>query len=102
MLAGPKSHQQKARKLITKIVNSLTAKLEMGTPMICIYLLGLLDHYTSHMFTPFYWQSFVSNAQSPWPPQDDTLEGKQDTENITLFKQGNQVVGMSPVSDYIF
>ncbi|KAF8219606.1 hypothetical protein L208DRAFT_1338972 [Tricholoma matsutake] len=59
MLAGLESHQQKAQKLITKIVNSLTAKLEMGTPMICMYL---LDHYTSHMLTPFYWQSFVSNA----------------------------------------
>ncbi|KAF8235498.1 hypothetical protein L208DRAFT_1256778 [Tricholoma matsutake] len=101
MLAGLESHQQKACKLITKIVNYLTAKLEMGAPMICMYLLGLLDHYTSHMFTPFYWQSFVSNAWSPWTPQDDTLDGKQDTENVTLFKQGNQVVGMSPVTDYI-
>ncbi|KAF8223233.1 hypothetical protein L208DRAFT_1032835, partial [Tricholoma matsutake] len=65
---------------ITKIVNSLSAKIEMGAPMICIYLLGLPDHYTSHIFAPFYWQAF----------------------HVTLLKQGNQVIGVSPVSDYIF
>jgi len=83
-------------------VNSLTAKLDMGAPMICMYLLGLLDHYTGHKFIPFYWQSFVSNAHSPWIPQNDTQEGEQDTETVTLFKQGNQVLGISPVNDYIF
>jgi hypothetical protein len=101
ILTGTESRQQKARKLITKIVNSLSAKLEMGAPMICTYLLGLLDHYTSHMFTPFYWQSFVNNARSPWTPHNDIQEGESHTEHVTLLKKGNQIIGMSPVSDYI-
>jgi len=35
-------------------------------------------------------------------PQNETQEGEQDTETVTLFKQGNQVLGISPVNDYIF
>ena len=101
ILTGTKSCQQNAHKLITKIVNSLSAKLEMGAPMICTYLLELLDHYTSHKFMPFYWQSFVNNAQSPWTPHNDTQKDESHTEHLTLLKQGNQIIGMSPVSDYI-
>ncbi|KAF8229179.1 hypothetical protein L208DRAFT_1222691, partial [Tricholoma matsutake] len=82
---------------ITKIVNSLSAKMEMGAPMICMYLLGFPDHYTSHIFVPFYWQSFVSNARSL-----DMAGAKHETEHVTLFKKGDQIVAMSPVSDYIF
>ena len=97
MLTGTESHQQKACKLITKIVNSLSAKIEMGAPMICMYLLGLPDHYTSHIFAPLYWQAFVSNARSLCTPHSE-----HDTEHVTLLKQGHQIVGVSPVSDYIF
>lgn len=42
------SRQEKARKLVTSIVNSLSAKLEIGSPMACMYLLKNPDHYTSH------------------------------------------------------
>ncbi|KAF8229081.1 hypothetical protein L208DRAFT_1288356 [Tricholoma matsutake] len=86
---------------MTKIVNSLSAKMEIGAPMICMYLLGNVDHYTSHKFVPFHWQSFVTNAQSLWAPQNDLPDSEQGMEHVTLLKQGNQVVGMSPVSDYI-
>ena len=56
----------KARLLMTKIVNCLSAKMEMGSPMICLYLLDNPDHYSSHVFVPFYWQSFVSKAHATW------------------------------------
>ncbi|KAH9917939.1 uncharacterized protein B0H18DRAFT_938117 [Fomitopsis serialis] len=48
-----------ARKLITKIVNALTASAETGAPMACMYLLNQPDHYTSHTFCPFYWRSYM-------------------------------------------
>ncbi|KAF8876567.1 hypothetical protein BD779DRAFT_1385458, partial [Infundibulicybe gibba] len=38
------------------IVNNLSAKAEMGSPMVCMYLLGNPDHYKSHEFALFYWQ----------------------------------------------
>ena len=62
MIGGTLPTQKKARRIMTKIVNLLSAKAEMGSPMICMYLLGNPDHYTSHTFVPFYWQSFVTSV----------------------------------------
>jgi hypothetical protein len=64
MLGGCESRHVKARKLMTKMVNAMCSKLEMGSPMICLYLLGNPDHYTSHFFVPFYWQSFVQEVRN--------------------------------------
>ena len=47
---------------MTKVANLLSTKAEMGAPMICMYLLGNPDHYTSHSFVLFYWQSFVGEV----------------------------------------
>jgi len=66
VVGGSNSNKEKARKLMTKIVNSLSAKMEMGSPMICMYILGNPDHYKSHDFQVFYWVSFVNAARSPW------------------------------------
>ena len=63
MLGGSESQHVKARKLMTKMVNAMSAKLELGSPMICLYLLGNPDHYTSHRFVPFYWFSFVQEVR---------------------------------------
>src|SRR5580704_12138598 len=46
-LIGKAEQREKARKLITQVVNSLTGKLEIGGPMACLYLLGHPDHYTN-------------------------------------------------------
>ncbi|KAF8872046.1 hypothetical protein BD779DRAFT_1380435, partial [Infundibulicybe gibba] len=61
---------------MTKIVNTLSARMEMGSPMVCMYLLGHPDHYKSHEFALFYWQSYVREAR--------------------------RIVGLSPVYDYIY
>ncbi|KAH7871351.1 uncharacterized protein C8R40DRAFT_1016523, partial [Lentinula edodes] len=52
------------RRLISRIVNLLSTKLELGSPMISLYLLKNPDHYTSHNFIPFYWKTYVSTARS--------------------------------------
>ncbi|KAI0283174.1 hypothetical protein BC826DRAFT_883168, partial [Russula brevipes] len=62
---------------MTKVANSLSAKMEMGSPMICMYLLGNPDHYKSHQFRVFYWQSFVNEHK-------------------------DRVIGISPLHDYIY
>ena len=74
VIGGSDSRKDKARKLMTKIVNSLSAKLEMGSPMACMYLLGNPDHYTNFNFVPFYWQSFVREARKPWEPEQTPLQ----------------------------
>jgi hypothetical protein len=66
IICGSDHQKDKARKLMTKIVNSLSAKLEMGSPMACMYLLGNPDHYTNFDFVPVYWQSFVREVRKPW------------------------------------
>ena len=63
LIGGSESRKDKARKLMTKIVNSLSAKLEIGSPMASMYLLGNPDHYTNFKFIPVYWQSFVREAR---------------------------------------
>ena len=73
MLGGCESQHVKARKLMTKMVNTMSAKLELGSPMICLYLLGNPDHYTSHQFVPFYWLSFVQEVRKAW---DEDLTGE--------------------------
>ncbi|KDR65354.1 hypothetical protein GALMADRAFT_32878, partial [Galerina marginata CBS 339.88] len=52
-----------ARRTLLKIVNSLSTKLEIGSPMAAMYLLGHDDHYTSHKFVPFYWRSHVAQVR---------------------------------------
>ncbi len=92
-----KSDTDCARKLITQMVNVLGAKMEIGAPMICLYLLGLPDHYTNQTFTTFYWKSFVSEAKNDWLSETD----KPEDVKLQLKKKNDSVIGVSPVEDYI-
>ena len=141
IIASSDSRKDKARKLMTKIVNSLSAKLEIGSPMASMYLLGNPDHYTNFNFVPVYWQSFVREARSSWEQKHTQManivdvhsenaksnEGCSDVlktcdlkakktgtiapehetedcypEKLTIFKRNGQVIGFSPVHDYIY
>lgn len=89
--------KEKARQLMAKLVNALTVRMEMGAPMICMYLLGNPDHYTNHKFVPFYWKSYVNEARRPW-----VEENEDKAEKIVLMRTQNRVVGYSAVYDYIY
>ncbi|KAL0565956.1 hypothetical protein V5O48_016062 [Marasmius crinis-equi] len=71
--------------------------MEMGTPMVCMYLLGHPDHYTDHKFIPFYWLPYVREARRHWHP-DENVDAE---EKINIIKKKDRVVGLSPVFDYI-
>jgi hypothetical protein len=58
MLGCRQERKDKARSLLTKIVNALTAKLEIGGPMASLYLLGNPDDYTNQNFIVFYRKSY--------------------------------------------
>jgi len=66
MLGGSLDRKEKARKLLTQIVNNLTSKMEIGGPMASMYLLKNPDHYTNHRFRTFYWPNFVRAARHAW------------------------------------
>lgn len=87
--------KEKTRMIMTKIVNIISAKMEMGAPMISMYLLGNPDHYTDHKFVPFFWQSFVTEAERAF--RDDLAPMK-----VALVKQKGRIVGVSPVFDYVY
>ncbi|KDR79826.1 hypothetical protein GALMADRAFT_62402, partial [Galerina marginata CBS 339.88] len=97
MIGGSLPSQEKARRIMTKVVNLLSAKAEMGAPMICMYLLGNPDHYTNYSFVPFYWQSFVAEARKDFEASDI-----KETQKITLIKRKGKIMGLSPVYDYIY
>jgi hypothetical protein len=117
LIGGDQTRKEKARKLMTKIVNSLSGKMEWGSPIGSMYLLGNPDHYTNYMFTPFYWKSFVQEARKPWEtlstPQHDSSTANLDPtkpievgagqprEKVAIFKRNGRVIGLSPVHDYI-
>jgi hypothetical protein len=85
VVGGSDSKKEKARKLMTKIVNSLSAKMEMGNPMICMYILNNPDHYKSHNFQAFYWVTFVNAARRPWvdrSPKSFGLHGHEEGSNM--------------------
>ncbi|KAK0197646.1 hypothetical protein F5146DRAFT_920688 [Armillaria mellea] len=96
-MPDPSSRSNKARKMMTQMVNSLGAKMEIGAPMICSYLLGFPDHYTNRKFETFYWRSFVSEARNAWKDESDKME----EVNVQIKRKSHTIVGISPVEDYI-
>jgi len=114
-----------ARRLLLNIVNSLSSKMEIGSPMASMYLLGNPDHYTSHKFIPFWWKSYVNNIEIYWnsvaeahknskkfgEPMDidesnnnvenlDTLDDAILEEKVVIGRHEGQYVGSSNVDDY--
>ncbi len=96
-MPDPSSRSNKMHKIMTQMVNSLGAKMEIGAPMICSYLLGFPDHYTNRKFATFYWRSFVSEARNTWKEENDKLE----EVNVQIKHKSHMIVGISPVEDYI-
>ena len=95
MIGGTLPMKEKARMIMTKIVNMISAKMEMGAPMISMYLLGNPDHYTDHKFVPFFWRLYITEAEREF--RDDL-----DPMKVTLVKQKGHILGISPVFDYIY
>lgn len=96
IIGGTLPVKEKARRFMTKVANLLSAKAEMGAPMIAMYLLGNPDHYTSHAFIPFYWQSYVQEVQKSF---SDELKEPQ---KVTVFIKKGKIVGLSPIHDYLY
>ncbi|KIK54341.1 hypothetical protein GYMLUDRAFT_138525, partial [Collybiopsis luxurians FD-317 M1] len=81
---------------LTQMVNLLSTKLELGSPMICLYLLQNPDHYCSHQFVLFYWKSFVLEAQSYWLTEDPRSDNK-----VVLIWWKGKLIGLSLTFNYM-
>ena len=98
MLGGTQKRKDKARSILTKIVNALTAKLEIGGPMASLYLLGNPDHYTNQNFVVFYWKSYVTEVLKAWREDSDLQSDKV----ILLKNVDGEFIGLSMVDDYMY
>jgi uncharacterized protein DUF6570/helitron helicase-like protein/PIF1-like helicase len=100
LLTTKENIQNSARSLVTKMVNALTAKLEIGSPMASMYLLENPDHYTSHEFVNFYWRTFVRQACSVFSTPLEEIDDIP--EKVMLNKSKGKFVALSNVHDYIY
>ncbi|KAJ3559813.1 hypothetical protein NM688_g118 [Phlebia brevispora] len=92
-----------AKKLICKMVNGLTARMEIGGPMLCTHLLGFPDHYTGHKFKVFPWISYVRRVQAAWPSEHDEHDDSDDEEILKLKRTcTGDIIGTSKVDDYTY
>ena len=102
MLQGEEKNHERSRHLIRKMVNLLSTKMEIGSPMASMYLLGHPDHYASHEYTPFYWRSYVTTVRIFW--STDTIVasdlGPVD-EKVTIHKLNGSIIAHSVVDDYM-
>ena len=98
MLGGSLDQKEKARRLLTQIVNNLTSKMEIGGPMASMYLLQNPDHYTNHKFQTFYWPNFVRAARYAW----DTNSKEYAEDQLVLLKIKGKIIGRTLVQDYVF
>jgi hypothetical protein len=110
LLVDSGSTNDAARKMLLRIGNSLTAKIEVGSPMACMYLLGHPDHYTSHHFVPVFWKQYVYRVRAVWYKHDkdvhnitdDNTEADQCDERMLLsVDPKGDVAVMSKVDDYM-
>jgi len=96
LISGSTDRKSTARSLMIKIVNALTAKMEIGSPMACLYLYGNPDHYTDHAFVNCYWRNYVQEVQSIWGSDQGDKPAK-----VVLNKNQGEYVGLSSVQDYM-
>ncbi|KAF6755124.1 hypothetical protein DFP72DRAFT_745796, partial [Ephemerocybe angulata] len=92
-----------ARKMLTKVVNSLSAKMEIGAPMAALYLLKNPDHYTSHQFIPFYWKNYHTYVEGQWNALLDIADPGEGVsvklEDGDHGNHGHPEVDLAPLED---
>ncbi|KAJ6585943.1 hypothetical protein B0H19DRAFT_927520, partial [Mycena capillaripes] len=96
-------HTEITRKVLVQMINSMSTKMEIGSPMASMYLLGNQDHYTSHAYVNFSWRTYVNFVQNYWIGQvnDENIKVDEiEEDSIALHNNHGEVVGSSIIDDY--
>lgn len=109
-LVGRDSETESAtRLLLVKIVNSLTAAMEIGGPTCCAYLLGQPDHYTDRKFKVCYWFTYVRRALTEADPNVEPSDSRHSDEweeaqdaRVVITVSGNRYVAKEKADDYVY
>ncbi len=97
------STEEAGRRVLTKVVNILSARREMGGPAVCSYLLGNPDRYTNRVFKVFFWYAYVKRVLLDTRSASDVLLGDGGSEErVVVALNSNKVVGLSKVNDYVY
>ncbi|KAL1673782.1 hypothetical protein EV122DRAFT_221943 [Schizophyllum commune] len=72
--------------------------MELGGPIVAMYLLGNPDHYASHRFKPFFWHTYFRQIKLYW---QGNSEGYGE-ESVLLVKKKGAVVGVSEAQNYTY
>ncbi|KAJ7153847.1 hypothetical protein C8R46DRAFT_912346, partial [Mycena filopes] len=99
LMGGSSRDKDNARHLMRKMVNSMSAKMEIGSPMASLYLLGNPDHYSSHDYVPFAWRQYVQFVRSFWvetmaqAEEEEEEEEEEDEEGMGLGADNQEFGG---------
>ncbi|KAJ7720723.1 hypothetical protein B0H16DRAFT_1335940, partial [Mycena metata] len=100
---GDAKEELTARDLMRKMVNSLSSKMEIGSPMASMYLLGFKDHYSSHRYVAFPWRGYVSFVKNFWAGDVFDSDDEAVPEKVTIGKDNTGTfIPTSAVDDYRF
>ncbi|KAF8126869.1 hypothetical protein K438DRAFT_1646889 [Mycena galopus ATCC 62051] len=106
--------KENCRVLLMQMVNSLTSKLQIGSPMAALYLLDNPDHYTNCTFKLCWWRSYVAAVKKSWEPivsdfdmQADNVQGVaefpvENPDRVVVMESSGHYVGATNVDDYMF
>ncbi|KAF8187811.1 hypothetical protein K438DRAFT_1594822, partial [Mycena galopus ATCC 62051] len=95
-------------------VNSLTSKLQTGSPMACLYILNNPDHYTNCSFKLCWWRNYVDEVKRSLEEEiyhkdsNDVSSTHDDrdlnlpTEKVVLMSEQGKYVGATNVDDYVY
>ncbi|KAJ7698785.1 hypothetical protein B0H16DRAFT_1484340 [Mycena metata] len=90
-----------SKNLMRQMINSMSTKLEIGSPMAAMYLLGNPDHYKSHTYVNFPWRTYVTFVQNEWKLKMGFKEDQEDLDDVVLLKNDNGTyVASSCVDNY--
>ncbi|KAF8220512.1 hypothetical protein L208DRAFT_1333423 [Tricholoma matsutake] len=78
------------------MVNTICTKLEMGSPMICTYL---VIQTTTPAIDLYHFTSFVHEVKKAW--DDDLTELEEWAQKFAILKHNGRIIGISNVDDNV-
>jgi hypothetical protein len=93
-------HVDSSRRLIAKCLNKIAGQMELTSPQVSAYLLGITDHYTPSKFASIYIETFESYLTKEWAQYQTensmatgTLENDTQSSTETRYDSEEEEVG---------
>ncbi|RDX50980.1 hypothetical protein OH76DRAFT_1310582, partial [Lentinus brumalis] len=87
---------------VTRMVNGLIGKSDLGAPFICAYLLGYPDHYTNRIFKTVYWHSYVQHIRRQIPDPNHVHANEPGPDNVVVARQDDGIIALARINDYLY